>query len=133
MCGRDGVVLTNKGDRALIKTNPDKNIISIAVTGKPETTREFLTLICTQLEKINASTPGITAIKKEGKLEETEKPAKPKNIPEPRVKLNPPETEVETQENNPTKKKSQKIPKWAIYVGLFLIVVLALIIFSLIT
>ena len=54
---RHGVVLSRKGARALIRTNPQANELTITVLGPNKLRRQFASLIRTEIRDLHAEIP----------------------------------------------------------------------------
>lgn len=144
---RDGVVFNNRGDRVIVKANPQTQIIS--VTGNPETQTDFLKSVCSQLEKVNQLTPGITANKlkpksKQQPISQTPPLPSPSQESTPLTNTKPPNQpplpspSQESTPSNTTKAshqpESQKSGnpknKWILYGGLFIGTIVIIVIIS---
>ncbi|ELR98362.1 COR domain-containing protein [Gloeocapsa sp. PCC 73106] len=111
---RHGIVLTSRGDKAIVKANPLAKTITIAVKGKAETKLDFFKAICNQLEKVNLATPGVKAAQQQPEREQEQ-------IPET------PALETPTEEEIVSPPRKKKLNPWFIYLGLFVVVLVLII------
>jgi len=126
---RNGVVFNVRGDRGMVQANHQTKIVSISVTGKPETSADLLKNICGQLEKVNQLTPGIKANKVK-----PQSAKQPSNQTPPEVKAKTPAQPTPTRQlpaktQSPTSKATIN-SKWLLYGGLFVGTIVLIIILS---